>query len=264
MGQSIGDGFRADSGFVSQTDFDLLDASFGYSWKGRPGAFVSEVNAQVNMGHLVTNETNELLSRIRSVALDTTLPLHTRIGVSFSSNEQVFAGSAFDLSELSIDFSTRPVRGINDLARFTGGNQIDFANVQRGDQLSFSHFLGYNITQHLLVNLSQTFQVLDVPGGELFRTVLTDLRFSYLISRASFFRISLIHQATRRNSELYEFAIDKRSDSVEAELLYSYKLNPQTVFFLGYTTSGIENERLSGLGKTSDNVFVKLSYAWIQ
>ena len=181
-----------------------------------------------------------------------------------ASNEQVFAGSAFDLSELSIDFSTRPVRGINYLARFTGGNQIDFANVQRGDQLSFSHFLGYNITQHLLVNLSQTFQILDVPGGELFRTVLTDLRFSYLFSRASFFRISLIHQATRRNSELYEFAIDKRSDSVEAELLYSYKLNPQTVFFLGYTTSGIENERLSGLGKTSDNVFVKLSYAWIQ
>ena len=264
LGQSIGDGFRADSGFVSQTDFDLLDASFGYSWKGRPGAFVSEVNAQVNMEHLVTNGTNELLSRIRSVALDTTLPLHTRIGVSFSSNEQVFAGSAFDLSALSIDFSTRPVRGINYLARFTGGNQIDFANVQRGDQLSFSHILGYNITQHLLVNLSQTFQVLDVPGGELFRTVLTDLRFSYLFSRASFFRISLIHQATRRNSELYEFAIDKRSDSVEAEILYSYKLNPQTVFFIGYTTSGIENERLSGLGKTSDNVFVKLSYAWIQ
>ena len=55
LGQSIGDGFRADSGFVRQTDFDLLDASFGYSWKGRPGAFVSEVNAQVNMGHLVTN-----------------------------------------------------------------------------------------------------------------------------------------------------------------------------------------------------------------
>ena len=224
------------------------------------------------MGQLVTNETNELLSRIRSVALGTTLPLHTRIGVSFSSNERfspdlflLFAGSAFDLSELSIDFSTRPVRGINYLARFTGGNQIDFANVQQGDQLSFSHILGYNITQeHLLVNLSQTFQVLDVPGGELFRTVLTDLRFSYLFSRASFFRISLIHQATRRNSELYGFAIDKRSDSVEAELLYSYKLNPQTVFFLGYTTSGIENERLSGLGKTSDNVFVKLSYALIQ
>ena len=68
------------------------------------------------MGQLVTNETNELLSRIKSVALGTTLPLQARY--SWKGRPSAFSSEV------------KPVADI---------------------------------------------QVLDVPGGELFRTVLTQV-----------------------------------------------------------------------------------------
>ena len=264
VGERFGKDFRADSGFINQTDFEAIDMSLGYSWKGRPDAFVSEVKASADLGHMETNEAGDLLRRERSFRLSTTLPLNTRISARFSQYDQAFSGSAFDLSQWSINFSTRPVRGVSYSTNLSGGDQIDFANVQAGDQLRFFHSLFYHVNQHFLVNLSQTYQELDVSGGRLFHTVLSDLRLSYLFSRASVLRFSLIHRDTRRDPLLYSFDIDSRSKAVEAEFLYSYKLNPQTVFYIGYTTAGIENDRLSGLERTSDNVFVKLSYAWIR
>jgi hypothetical protein len=45
-------------------------------------------------------------------------------------------------------------------------------------------------------------------------------------------------------------------------LLYSYKLNPQTVLFAGYSDNSIEDISTRELEKTGRTLFFKLSYAW--
>ena len=55
---------------------------------------------------------------------------------------------------------------------------------------------------------------------------------------------------------------DARSLSIGSQLLYSYKLNPQTVFFLGYSDNHREDDDLLSLTQTDRSLFMKLSYAW--
>ena len=48
---------------------------------------------------------------------------------------------------------------------------------------------------------------------------------------------------------------------LSTQLLYSYKVNPKTLLFLGYTDSGLEDENMD-LIKTNKAVFAKFSYAF--
>ncbi|MGB5354893.1 MAG: hypothetical protein WBM54_14870, partial [Woeseia sp.] len=47
------------------------------------------------------------------------------------------------------------------------------------------------------------------------------------------------------------------------QLLYSYKLNPQTVFFLGYSDNLLEDDDLTDMITTDRTVFMKVGYAWL-
>jgi hypothetical protein len=71
---------------------------------------------------------------------------------------------------------------------------------------------------------------------------------------------------TDRDPLLHTDAVPRRDTSVLGQALYAYKVNPQTVFFLGY------GEDASGSIDTNDvrrpfatrarSFFVKLGYAW--
>jgi hypothetical protein len=44
--------------------------------------------------------------------------------------------------------------------------------------------------------------------------------------------------------------------------LYSYKLNPQTVFFVGYSDSYVDDDSLGNLTAEDRTWFMKIGYAW--
>jgi hypothetical protein len=84
----------------------------------------------------------------------------------------------------------------------------------------------------------------------------------------SFIRAIIQYQDLERNAAMYGFPVDSRSRSLFTQLLFSYKLNPRTVLFLGYSDNGFGgNFDYSGLGRvaitrTDRTFFVKISYAW--
>jgi hypothetical protein len=53
-------------------------------------------------------------------------------------------------------------------------------------------------------------------------------------------------------------------ETFRTELLYSYKLNPQTALYVGYADSGLANDVVPDFGRTGRTVFAKLSYAWLR
>jgi predicted esterase len=46
------------------------------------------------------------------------------------------------------------------------------------------------------------------------------------------------------------------------QLIYSYKINPQTLFFIGYSDGGYQNDDLDSLERDQRTIFTKFSYAW--
>jgi len=91
---------------------------------------------------------------------------------------------------------------------------------------------------------------------------LNDLRLTYQFGLRSFLRATVQYSDTKRSPSLYISAVDRRSKDLTTQLLYSYKIDPQTRFFIGYSDSGFQDDDLDEIAKTSWSIFSKLSYAW--
>ena len=61
---------------------------------------------------------------------------------------------------------------------------------------------------------------------------------------------------------MYIDEVDAHSREVGRQLLYSCKLNPQTVFFLGYSDQHVDEDGLDSLTATDRTFFMKIGYAW--
>ena len=92
---------------------------------------------------------------------------------------------------------------------------------------------------------------------------LTDLRFTYQFDIRSFLRLTIQHSDVVRNQAEYVNPADARTRNVSWQLLYSYKVNPQTLVFLGLSQVGFQDDSLPGIEVFGQTAFLKLSYAWI-
>ena len=72
----------------------------------------------------------------------------------------------------------------------------------------------------------------------------------------------VIYSDTERDPALYRFRIDKHSRSLNTQLLYSYPVNAQSRFFVGYSDNSMQDAAVSALEATYRTVFAKFSYAW--
>ncbi len=88
------------------------------------------------------------------------------------------------------------------------------------------------------------------------------LRLFYHFNLRTFVRTIFQYRHITRNPELFVQAVEPKSEQLFTQFLFSYKLNPQTVVFLGYSDTSIGFEDLS-LTRANRTFFVKLGYAWL-
>lgn len=90
------------------------------------------------------------------------------------------------------------------------------------------------------------------------------MRINWQLSVESFIRFSGIYTHIRRDPGLYLYHTpDNLSKDLGTELLYGYKLNPLSVFYLGYADGMRADDRWPGLTRTEQSLFMKMSYAFI-
>ena len=60
---------------------------------------------------------------------------------------------------------------------------------------------------------------------------------------------------------MYGFPVEPRTKGLFTQFLFSYKLNPRTVLFLGYSDNhlGLEHVDITRYNRT---FFLKIAYAW--
>ena len=113
-----------------------------------------------------------------------------------------------------------------------------------------------------------SFNKIQIEGENVFIARLTDLRTTYQFNVQSFLRLSVVFNNTSRNTSNYLYIapedINRHSKSLSSELLYAYKINPQTVFYLGYSDQHYSDETIQDLTQEQRSVFMKYSYAWLK
>jgi len=147
------------------------------------------------------------------------------------------------------------------------GDEVDLANTRLAFERRFRPNIEWNINEHLLLRLQQTKSTLTAKdtGQRVFEANLTDLRLTWQFNVRSFIRFTTQRQDVARNVEVYlDRTTQGRSITSGAQLLYAYKLNPQTVLYVGAANSGLEDDRTIDVMPTNRTLFAKFSYAWLR
>jgi hypothetical protein len=262
--QDVTDGFRADSGFVPQVGY--RQGFGGGGWTVRPKGFISRQRTFLNVDYQ-HDRGDGLISRnvMPGFGMDTRWDGFLQFRYQDEqarAGDQVLGRKRFGyiaqfsptrwLSQISVDGLT--------------GQEIDFANVRPAHGSTINLNARLNPTQHLELALLRNLRWLNVDtatasGQRLFTARVSRVRATYTFTSRLFVRGIGQYVSTDRNPSLFTFETAARSAEFTGSVLLSYKVNWQSVMFIGY---GDARELTDGnhLAPSDRQFFVKLSYAF--
>jgi hypothetical protein len=188
--------------------------------------------------------------------------MQSYLEVDAGQRERVFNGVSFDETFLNFYGEIKPTGSLYFELFAKVGDQVDFANTQAGEILQLQPYVRYLVGRHVRLSLSHLFQRLDVEGGQLFEANLSQLTTVYQFNARTFVRLITQYTDIQRDPTLYTFDVNAKTEQLFNQLLFSYKLNPQTVLFAGYSDNSLGTERVD-LTRDNRTFFLKLGYAWV-
>ena len=267
---------RADLGFVNRADSVTSIIGGRYRWYSD--------NSWWNRIHVYGDwdirhsADGEFLQKEAEIEFGVSATMQSFFEIGFETRDKV--GLRIDQSILQIDdnttlfteddvrmyFEIRPLPNLyfEVFARY--GDRVDFLNNRLGKQLNIEPEISWDIGKHLQLVLRHTYRDFDVENEQLFTANLTDARLTYQFDQKQFLRLILVYSDIERNRDNYlesvRADIDAQDRSIGTQLLYSYKVNPLTKFFIGYSDSAYRDDTVTTMTKTEKSVFMKVSYAW--
>jgi hypothetical protein len=209
------------------------------------------------------NEINgDLLERELGTGLRLRGALQSSINYYFTFRQQRFEDLFADLESHWVRGSLRPSGAVDIEMSVSFGDAIDYSHARTGSRFEMSPELGLNLGRHLKINFEHELTRFDVEGQRLYLANVSQGHFIYQFNPKLFIRTILQYVDVRRNQEMYEDEIDPVSERLFAQILLSYKLNPRTVFYLGYSDNRKGYQDIA-LTQTDRAVFLKIGYAWV-
>ncbi len=256
-------GFRADTGFISRVDLVRDNVETGHIWQSPGGTWWTELRAGAYLNDSRDTE-GRLLGRSAQPFFSFNGPLQTFMEIDVGPEQEFWNGQIFDAKSVFVYAQMRPAAGVSAYFQGRYGEQLDYANSLVRDEQRIQPQIEWNATRHLLVRGRYTLDRLwSKQGPIVYKARLTDLRLTWQFNVRSFVRVTLQGSDVERNlSQYVDPMTTPSSASRAAQLLYSYKLNPQTVFFSGYSSNQLEDETTGRIEPTGRTAFLKLSYAW--
>jgi hypothetical protein len=257
-------GFRADDGFVPQVGYRELAAEWGYT--AHPTGLLTRLRPFLTFDYQEDRGSNVLLrQRGFGVGMDGRWSSHARLRY-FA--DHVRAGAKLlPRQQLVYDVQANPSRIFSgfELQGWVG-QEVDFDNVRTGRGANVNLSFTLRPTDHLDLRFTGARRWLnvDAPSGgraRLFTAQVERLRATYTISSRMFLRAIAQWVETVRDPALYTSAVGRKDGGFDGSFLFAYKLNWQTVTFVGYGDSR-QLDETDTLHKKDRQFFVKLSYAF--
>ena len=170
-------------------------------------------------------------------------------------------GIAFDLFTLDLHGEINPTSWLELDLSVDVGDAIDYEGIREGRQLELAPSATLLLGRRLRVGLSHDYQRFDLPEGRLFDAHLSELRATWQFNLRAYLRWVSQYFDLARDPALYAGEVSASEREWFNQLLFAYKINPQTVLFFGYSDTALGDERID-LTRESRTLFLKLGYAW--
>ncbi|QYK02724.1 carbohydrate binding family 9 domain-containing protein [Shewanella psychrotolerans] len=272
--ESVGDEFRADLGFIDKVDMTKAVIGGGYNWYPN-SSLLSYVSLRGDWDN-THNQAGELLERETEAMIEMEGAMQSYTAFGYVQRDRV--GPRHNGASLAIDDNTQlfneqmgwfysnitPLSALKLELDINYGDAIDFANDRLGTELMLNPGLVWKLTDSLSLDLSHIYRTLDIEDNELFSANLTDIRLNWYMTINQFIRISSIYTNIQRDPSMYLYSTPQAQYAeLGNEVLYGYKLNPQSVFYLGYSDGMRRNDEIDSLTRDEQTYFMKVSYAWL-
>lgn len=263
--EDIGEGFRADSGFLPQVDYRRGLAGLERTWWSDRSLEKPRWYTRFFWGgdwDRTETQEGELLEEELESWFGLAGPKQSFFFIDVGTRERRSGANLFDENFLGLFFEMRPAATLYVNVNAAFGDQIDFANSRLGERVHITPFVRWNIGRQTQIEWRHTYETLDVEGGRLYTANLTQLRAVYQFSVRAFIRTIIQYTDIDRATGLYTFEIPAKTERLFPQILFSYKLNPQTVLFVGYTENRVGDESID-LARRDRTFFTKVGYAWL-
>ncbi len=259
-----GSGFRADNGFVPQVGYRKESIDFGYTLY--PSGLLSKVRPGFTANRY-TERDGSLITRDVSPGITISGRRNLSAQVRWAV-DQVRAGNVvFPQQQVVYTVQVNPSRLLSRISiDGFAGQQVDFDNVRRGTGASINLVMRLRPTNSLEFEADQAVRWLNERVAttlpeRLFVAQVSRLRTSYNFTPRIFVRLIGQYVHTTRDAALYVADVKAREGEFNGSALFAYKLNWQSVLFVGYGDDRTLVTDPTRLVRTGRQIFMKFSYA---
>lgn len=275
MHQYIGDKFRADLGFMPYTDYQHDTIKIERKFYSDPHSLWEEAYIEGEWG-IEHNANGELISRSLTSFVGISGPLLSYIDIGYTYANRV--GLRHNETSLAIDNNTsrfnekylelysaiQATKNINTELNIIAGDKIDYRNDRLGDYYQIESNTRYNLLDNLELKTILSYEEMNADNHYVYRANLAEIRIAYQFNLESYLRLHLVYTDVTNNLSNNPYVtLSHTNTDVSTQLTYAYKLNPQTVFYLGYSDYRIEDDYLNSLEQNQRTFYSKISYAWL-
>jgi hypothetical protein len=259
--EDLSPNFRADYGFIPRVDIRTIDvAAIRILW-GEADDWFTRMHFGISVEQTEDRD-NTLTDQRIAFFGDYSGPLQSTLDVNYHLIKELFNGVTYDLNYLGIYFDIRPASGLRFMLFSSYSDYIDYSNSRLADRFSLSPLIELGLGQHLNINFRHSLERLTLEGDEIYQANLTQTNVKYHFNVRTFVRVILQYRDVNRNTELYLNPVEPETNSFFTQFLFSYKINPQTVLFLGYSDNHMGLRGID-LTQTDRTFFIKFGYAFI-
>jgi len=274
--KDYGDGFRADQGFVPQVGYRANYGEAGYTI--HPKGFFSRERTFA-MAEYDSEQDGSMLYRLRGIGFGADGKFRSFTQLKFFNESFRNDGKVLTRNQLNYTFQFSVSRLIPQVS-FQGwvGQDIDFFNNRLGHGALINFSAQLRPTSRLTVTTTDIVQWLDetTPSGDkgrLFTAQIERVRAQYMFSPKMFVRAVVQNQRTSSNPLIYGVDMPLREGTLSSQILFAYKVNWQSVLYLGYGDIRDVNEEVNNTDPanrvykrnfllSNRQVFFKMSYAF--
>ena len=261
--RDIGTDFRADLGFMPRVDFRHTEVGAGHTWLPDGAGWYSELELLSKVSFSEDHEGN-LLEDELAVMFNYQGPLQSHSFIRPSLRREGYDGEEFDIDEVYLHTCLKPNSHSHAWFNLIVGDQIDYANTRAGERVQVAAGFWYRLGRHLYLEAGDTYERMDVDPGWLYRANIAQMETSWQFNPRTFVRAIVQYVDYDYNLDLYVDPedLDEQERHLFTQFLFSYKVNPQTVIFAGYSDNSYSYNGAC-FTQADRTFFVKLGYAWV-
>ncbi|HSN86399.1 MAG TPA: DUF5916 domain-containing protein [Thermoanaerobaculia bacterium] len=265
--EDVDEEFRADLGFLPKVGYSLGLAGLERTWRPAKKSWYSSLFAGADWDR-TEGEDGTVLEEEVEAWIGFRGPLQSLYSIDSGRRERFWNGVTFDESFTHFTAEMRPSGRMSLSLNVTIGDTIDFDHTREADLFRVRPVVNLNLGRHLQLSLNHDLQRVDVEGGELLELNVSQIRTVYQINIRTFVRAVLQYTDLAINRDLFTAAeVPADDEHLFSQLLFSYKLKPTTVLFLGYSDNQLGGEdaqgRLTDLTRSDRTFFFKVGYALV-